>query len=337
MSATRQLARFCSLEMLFAGAAQEEERVADAFLAACRLAEDQQQTPLLINQLVAFAVHGITVYGFTDACKQVSLNDTQLAALIDRLNETATPAYWEEIFAHSQIGDFVLFNSADDLHFLRSQYEDILYESTWQPWLLGEPTYGDEQQLTILLSNITFPFLYAARLFEVKKVIRFFFIQQEIAVHHAVLYDDALPAYEASRAKYDKMTLLSPRFITPCGGLFQRFLHAYWRHYMMIQSLRTALGVERFRLNEGRIPENLEAITPEYLPEIPRDIWNYGAPLSYRIREDGGFTVYSLAENQVDDGGSTEDCFMEGDLPFTLPAPEARRPYAPAAARGEMN
>ena len=66
---------------------------------------------------------------------------------------------------------------------------------------------------------------------------------------------------------------------------------------------RTSLAIERYRLDHGALPESLEACVPEYVPaEVIIDPYN-GEPLKYRPEEDGGYQVYSVFENLVDDGG----------------------------------
>jgi hypothetical protein len=64
------------------------------------------------------------------------------------------------------------------------------------------------------------------------------------------------------------------------------------------------LGVERFRLRHNRLPDNLDALVPDLLPEVPTDPFT-GQPIRYRIVS-GGFVVYSVGEDRVDNGGLDE-------------------------------
>ena len=97
---------------------------------------------------------------------------------------------------------------------------------------------------------------------------------------------------------------------------------------------RTGLAVERFRGAQGRLPERLEELVPEWLEEMPADPWNDGKPLSYRVREDGEFVVYSYGQDREDDDGvEVKDWWREGDMTFTVAPPEARAELrVPAAA-----
>jgi len=64
----------------------------------------------------------------------------------------------------------------------------------------------------------------------------------------------------------------------------------------------TALAVERYRLANGSLPTALAELVPAFLAEVPSDPFT-GASLQYRLCEPG-FVVYSVGEDQHDDGGT---------------------------------
>jgi len=64
---------------------------------------------------------------------------------------------------------------------------------------------------------------------------------------------------------------------------------------------RTALALERYRLAGGKVPERLEELVPQYLPEVPSDPFD-GNPIRYR-RTDPGYCLYSIFEDGQDNGG----------------------------------
>jgi len=71
-----------------------------------------------------------------------------------------------------------------------------------------------------------------------------------------------------------------------------------------LRTAATALAIERYRLkHEGKLPETLSALVPEYLPAVPIDPFT-GEALRYRKR-DKGFVVYSVGADRQDDGGVT--------------------------------
>ena len=66
---------------------------------------------------------------------------------------------------------------------------------------------------------------------------------------------------------------------------------------------RTASALERYYLAHGAYPENLDALSPQFIETIPHDVIN-GQPLHYCRTEDGRFLLYSIGWNETDDGGT---------------------------------
>ena len=63
-----------------------------------------------------------------------------------------------------------------------------------------------------------------------------------------------------------------------------------------------ACALERYRLAHDAYPETLEALVPQFLTQIPRDVIG-GQPLHYRRADGGKFALYSVGWNGTDDGG----------------------------------
>jgi type II secretory pathway pseudopilin PulG len=63
----------------------------------------------------------------------------------------------------------------------------------------------------------------------------------------------------------------------------------------------TALAIERFRLAQGRLPENLNGLTPQFLSAVPSDPFD-GASLRYH-RLAKSYVIYSVGRDGHDNGG----------------------------------
>jgi hypothetical protein len=63
-----------------------------------------------------------------------------------------------------------------------------------------------------------------------------------------------------------------------------------------------ACALERFRLANGKFPENLNALVPQFISRLPNDVMS-GLPYQYRPAADGQFILYSIGANERDDGG----------------------------------
>jgi len=69
------------------------------------------------------------------------------------------------------------------------------------------------------------------------------------------------------------------------------------------QTQLAGLALVAYRLEHGRYPADLQTLIPDYLPEIPRDIFS-GDPLLYRVSDDGReMKIYSVGPNRVDNDG----------------------------------
>src|SRR3974390_919872 len=62
----------------------------------------------------------------------------------------------------------------------------------------------------------------------------------------------------------------------------------------------TACALERYRLSNGRYPDELTQLVPAFLAKLPNDIID-GKPLRYR-KEGQRFALYSVGWNAHDDG-----------------------------------
>jgi hypothetical protein len=63
-----------------------------------------------------------------------------------------------------------------------------------------------------------------------------------------------------------------------------------------------ACALERCRLANGKYPESLAALSPQFIEKISQDIIG-GQPMHYRRADDGTFLLYSVGWNETDDGG----------------------------------
>jgi hypothetical protein len=68
------------------------------------------------------------------------------------------------------------------------------------------------------------------------------------------------------------------------------------------EAAAVACALERYRLSHQQYPEKLEQLVPAFLAQLPHDIVD-GKPLRYRKEQEGGYLLYSIGWNQIDDGG----------------------------------
>ena len=89
-----------------------------------------------------------------------------------------------------------------------------------------------------------------------------------------------------------------------------RFVPSNFRHYVQrlleYETRRemtvAAIALARYRLRHGVMPPNLAALIPEFCSKIPHDYMD-GSALRYRLNADGTWTLYSVGDDGVDNGG----------------------------------
>lgn len=116
--------------------------------------------------------------------------------------------------------------------------------------------------------------------------------------------------FPSARSFYDGQRFLLSDAFTPNLELTVRRVFEYEAQRDMTIA---AIGIKRYQLRTGKLPSDLTALVPEYLPQLPHD-WMDGKPLRYHGNSDGTFTLYSVGVDGRDDGGD--------------PTPIQGRPYS---------
>jgi hypothetical protein len=79
---------------------------------------------------------------------------------------------------------------------------------------------------------------------------------------------------------------------------FDRLLTMEAARHMAI----TSIALKRYQLRHAKLPADLNALVPEFLPQVPRDPVD-GHPLRYQVTSDNSFLLYSIGKDGVDNGG----------------------------------
>lgn len=94
-----------------------------------------------------------------------------------------------------------------------------------------------------------------------------------------------------------------------------------------VDEARIACRLERYRLaHGGAYPAALDALVPAYGGALPRDVMS-GEPYRYRLLSTGGYLLYSVGWNQLDDQGDAKPALTQSprDAPDWV-WPSAREP-----------
>ncbi len=80
-----------------------------------------------------------------------------------------------------------------------------------------------------------------------------------------------------------------------------------------LEAAMAAIAIERYRRREGRFPERLEQLRPDFLTHLPLDPFD-GQALRYLVQPDG-YVLYSIGEDGTDEGGQDAG---ERDIVFRI-------------------
>ena len=72
-----------------------------------------------------------------------------------------------------------------------------------------------------------------------------------------------------------------------------------------IDQAATACALEKYYLDHDTYPPTLDALVPVYLARLPHDVID-GAPMRYRLTDDGRYQLYSIGWDGLDGGGNIE-------------------------------
>lgn len=86
--------------------------------------------------------------------------------------------------------------------------------------------------------------------------------------------------------------------VTQYARSMEKYFEAEARRSLVL----TGIALERYRLKHGAMPQTLDALVPEFLAEVPKDIYD-GKPLRYQVLPDGAPHVWSIWPSGKDEGG----------------------------------
>jgi len=115
-------------------------------------------------------------------------------------------------------------------------------------------------------------------------------------------------AVNAETKSATPFNLLERLMLPALGNAAKKFAYGQ----ASVDLARTAIALERYRLAQGEYPESLDALTPQFIAQVPHDVIG-GGPLKYRRIADGQFVLYSVGWNETDDGGVV--AFTKGKTP----------------------
>ena len=130
--------------------------------------------------------------------------------------------------------------------------------------------------------------------------------QDEVLTYRILHPPDASAGSRGRAAGPDLTEIMDPFFVifmVPRLREVRDWTASKFPYFQTLMNQATiACALERYRAAHGEFPENLELLTPAFLPEVPQDVAS-GQPFRYRRTADGQFVLYAIGSDGVDNGG----------------------------------
>ncbi len=310
-SPLRRLAGILVLEGWIAAAERRPEDAVNALSCVFPIANSLSDEPTGLSQLVRFAILGLAVQGLENVVNRSELSDPLLARMQECLTSAVPPLWQGPIINRALTGERAMSLDYAGEYYLLLAANDK-----------AEPVEGVVPAISVGLPLIN---LLGSDAFERAIFANSFRLIQD-ASNEAARTGTPPDIMAALRWKENSFLAFRTPIVNALMPAFDRAFTSELRIRAQLDLARTALAVERFRLANGGLPERLEDVVPAFLDRLPTDPWNGGNPVSYRVRDNGEFVVYSFGKNKTDENGEEmKDWWAKGDITFTVAPPQVRQ------------
>jgi hypothetical protein len=308
---TREVARALGARAMLRLEAGEVEPAWQDLLACHRLGRLVGQGPTLIDALVGLAINGIAAMGDTALAHHAELTADQVRAfqadllklpplprMVDRIDVAERYMYMDVVARLAEGGPQVLEDlgagqESSAAQILSGMLSNLLID--WdEPLRLGNEWYdrtvAAERKPTFTARAETM-----AKLDEELKTLL------ADARNPSALAKSLLLSGQSPRTVMGRQ--IGKVLIALLLPATQAATNAEYRETMRMDLVRMALALAAYRTDHGKYPKTLGKLSPKYLADIPKDLFDDEA-LHYAAEDQGkGYVLYSVGPNRADDGG----------------------------------
>jgi hypothetical protein len=267
---------------------QTDQALADVKL-LLRLTEAIRTEPILISHLVRIAMLQIGLQPVYEGLAEHKWSDSQLAELDTEFAKLDFLADYKLTMR----GEMILFQGGI-FDYLRRHPAELLN-------LSGSDNPSPSRGLAgLLLRLVPRGWFYKNQLNCARPMVEFFVPladvdQQTVSPSKARKADAAVKAQTRHASTFN---IIESMMLPALGSSARRF--AYGQNSANLA--RTAIALERYRLDHGQYPASLDALAPLFGEKTLHDVIS-GEPLHYDVNAYGHFVLYSVGWNETDDGG----------------------------------
>lgn len=279
----KTLARLGAFQALLAADAGDEQKATAELCGILQTARGLDEEPCIISFLVRCAVIQMAIQAAERDLNRIQFSEPSL----ERLARMLTSVRTSNLLSRAFIGERAI--TAPVFRLSRAEAEAVSADQE-----RGSP------RPPIRFAGKPNPFLWATGFFD--RDLNFFLRTMEQAIALAtqsppasLVLTNAMrrAAAEARRKYYVYSSMLLPSL--------EKVVVRDVTVQTSLKLALTACAVEQFRQRRGQLPDSLERLTPEFLPQAPTDPFD-GQRLRYRMLP-RGYVIYSVGADGHDDGG----------------------------------
>ena len=308
-NSVKAAAQLLRTEAAVAAHQNDDARAVDAIRCIFAAGGSLETEPVLISQLVRYAVNLIGVQAMQFALNRTSFGDAELQTI----QVAAANADEQESLRLALLGE-------------RASVITVLRDP--QALLAGDPTLAPTGAEGVLAEAFAYPLMRAVGFWQ--RDLRF-----GIDALTTNLLFAGLPAPQrfqsATNAEAIAERARDGRYVMT-SLLLPALQKAFTRdalHSAEVRNTVVALAVERFRMaNNGQLPADVTALIPQFLEKLPVDPFD-GGPVRYK-RTDRGYVVYCIGPDERDNGGLEKPAKVKDTDPWDVtfivarPAPKPK-------------
>lgn len=273
------------------------DKAADDVITLLQLAKHSENPPLLIASLVEVSLLNLAMQPLWEGMERHQWPESVLITLQSYLQEFDLIADWPRIVRGEQL---LGINTTEQL--AAKRYQGRSGDRSASASTSGAVIPADYQPASFTRSLVDLTpsgWIYQNAIasrsyYETLLLLPVNLINHTVAPQTA----DEIERRAAQIHSRHPYRFLAPSFLPPFAGTLEKVAHAQ----ATIHQATLACALERYWLRHRSYPVSLRSLVPRYCKRIPHDPIT-GGPMKYSLTEDGGYQIYSVGWNQIDDGG----------------------------------
>ena len=269
----------------------DSQASADSLICNLNIADSLFDAPLLVCQLIRITYHNYNMSTLEHIINTIDFSDEQLVQI-------------SKTIADKQRLSGISYGFTGDLCRSINQFEDITTSNN---------LFSDLP----LLQRLFYSVYKGVGLIESDGIISLDITDKYIEAGKLPL-EKRLNAAKQIQAERNNISSIHVLMKASAPNYYTKFFSDELISISRLRTAQAALAVRRYRLKNGKLPDSLSNLVPEFLESVPSDPFD-GKELRYK-KLDSGFVIYSVGEDLTDNSGQEQQRNIRNkmDITFTI-------------------